>query len=239
MPRVLVDVGNTSVTWCMEYDDDPGQYTQPESLSTQRLLAGTALLPDSWHFSNLIVASVVPKIDELLRRHKDADLYFVSHQDFPEITLRVDHPEEVGVDRIVNVYAAERVLKRRPLVVVDFGTATTFDVLDADGGYLGGVIAPGLALSRDILSERTAKLPLIELFRPQRMIGRNTVNAMASGLILATEAMVNGVVREIEGELKQAVGLVLTGGYVDLIQVSHEHKIVKQLCFEGLKQIGG
>jgi type III pantothenate kinase len=121
--------------------------------------------------------------------------------------------------------------------VVDFGTATTFDVLDAADSYLGGVIAPGIGLSRDILNERTAKLPKIDVFRPARVIGRNTVDAMASGLICAYECMVEGMLIRIEKELESSVELLLTGGYAETVKISRRHRVVKNLCFEGLKQL--
>ncbi len=237
VPTVLVDVGNTRTDWCMEYDDEPGEFSPPEHISTQALLDRRAGFPDSWRFSRVIVASVVPQIDVQLQKSQLLELKLVTRQDYPQIKLGVDHPDEVGIDRIINVAAAREIAKKLPLVVVDFGTATTFDVLDASSTYLGGVIAPGIGLSRDILNERTAKLPKIEIFRPVHVIGHNTVDAMASGLIRAYEAMVEGMLLQIEKELGTSAELVLTGGYTELVKLERPSRIIPYLCFEGLKQL--
>ena len=236
--QILVDVGNTTVAWCNAGEVGKGANPKVEVLSTRDLLHGQATIPESWHKATLIVASVVPKLDALLKKDTQLKAYFVSKSDFPEILLKVDIVDEVGIDRIVNVSAACQRSKQLPLVVVDFGTATTFDVLTAEKAYVGGAIAPGIGLSRDILNERTAKLPHIEIFRPEHVIGHNTVAAMASGLIRAYEAMVDGMVLEIEKELGAPVALILTGGYADLLRVKHPHQVEKHLCFEGLEQVG-
>ena len=134
------------------------------------------------------------------------------------IAVRVDRPGEVGADRLVNALAAGR-LHGTPAVVVDFGTATTFDCVAADGAYVGGAIAPGLELGSEALAARTAKLPRIELRAPDRAIGRDTVSAMQSGTIFGYQSLVTGLLTRVRRELADASGVatndvkaILTGG---------------------------
>ena len=134
------------------------------------------------------------------------------------IAVRVDRPDDVGADRLVNALAAAR-LHGTPAVVIDFGTATTFDCVAADGAYVGGAIAPGLELGLDALAGRTAKLPRVELRAPDRAIGRDTVTAIQSGTVLGYQALTAGLLERIRRELADANGIrpvdvhaILTGG---------------------------
>jgi type III pantothenate kinase len=134
------------------------------------------------------------------------------------IPIRVDRPGEVGADRLVNALAAAR-LHGIPAIVVDLGTATTFDCVARDGSFVGGAIAPGLELGLDALATRTAKLPRVELRAPDRAIGRDTVTAIQSGAVLGYQALVSGLLTRIRRELADAsdiapadVHVVLTGG---------------------------
>ena len=119
------------------------------------------------------------------------------------LAIRVDRPGEVGADRLVNALAAQR-LYGTPAVVVDLGTATTFDCVGADGAYVGGAIAPGLELGLEALAARTAKLPRIELRTPDRAIGRDTVSAMQSGTVFGYQALTSGLLARIRAELAGA-----------------------------------
>lgn len=149
-----------------------------------------------------------------------------------------DNPREVGADRIVNSVAGyERV--RDFCIIVDFGTATTFDVVSAKGEYLGGVIAPGLGISLDALFSRTAKLQSVDLLKPPTVVGRNTVNAIQSGVFYGYVAMVDGVVERIEKEQGQKAEVAATGGFAELI-ASESAKIGyvdEFLTLEGLRMI--
>ena len=134
------------------------------------------------------------------------------------VAIRIDRPGEVGADRLVNALAAHR-LYGVPAVVVDFGTATTFDAIGSDGAYLGGAIAPGLALGLDALASRTAKLPRVELRAPASAIGRDTVGAIQAGAVLGHQAMASGLLARIRREVAELVGAdvadvraILTGG---------------------------
>jgi type III pantothenate kinase len=122
---------------------------------------------------------------------------FVSSRNIPEIKIKIKNKTEVGADRLVDALAAYK-LYGGPAIIVDFGTATTFDVITAQGEYLGGAIAPGILLARDTLHERTAKLPKIEIRAPKSVIGRDTVEAMRSGLVFGYVAMVEGMVERLK-----------------------------------------
>lgn len=126
------------------------------------------------------------------------------------IRISTRNPREVGSDRIVNAIAVQS-LHGPPSIVVDFDTATTFDVVGADGSYAGSVIAPGLALSAETLAQRTARLPMVDLVEPEHTIGKDTVSALQSGLVYGHVALVEGLVKRIQEELGQPATVVATG----------------------------
>ena len=129
--------------------------------------------------------------------------------------IRLDNPEEVGADRLLNAMAAH-IRYRGPLVVVDFGTATTFDLVDADGAYLGGVIAPGINLSIEALHQAAARLPRIGIGRPQSVIGRSTIPAMRSGIYWGYVGLIEGLLVRIEEEYGEPLKAIATGGLAPL-----------------------
>jgi type III pantothenate kinase len=170
--------------------------------------------------SALVCASVVPAVTEALEavaRRRERSLLLASAGTVP-IPVRVDRPSEVGADRLVNALAVAR-LHGTPAIVVDLGTATTFDCVATDGAFVGGAIAPGLRLGVDALTSRTAKLPAVELRAPDRAIGRDTIAAIQSGSVLGYQALVTGLLARIRRELADAadvavteIHVVLTGG---------------------------
>jgi type III pantothenate kinase len=129
--------------------------------------------------------------------------------------IRVERPQEVGADRLLNALASHHHY-HGPLVVIDFGTATTFDVVDADGAYLGGVIAPGINLSLEALHQAAARLPRIGIGRPQAVIGRDTVAAMQSGIYWGYVGLIEGIVARIRGEYDAPLKVIATGGLAPL-----------------------
>ncbi len=169
---------------------------------------------------SICCASVVPALTDALEAvatRRERPLVVATAGTIP-IPVRVDRPEQVGADRLVNALAAHR-LHGSPAVVVDFGTATTFDCVAADGAYVGGAIAPGLELGLEALAARTAKLPRIELRAPDRAIGRDTISAMQSGTVFGYQALAAGLLARIRRELADANGVgpadvkaILTGG---------------------------
>jgi type III pantothenate kinase len=153
-----------------------------------------------------------------------------------------DNPAEVGADRIVNSIAAYEQYgraRRVPLIVVDFGTATTFDAISAEGEYLGGVICPGIQISADALFQRAARLPRIDVRKPANVIGRTTVTSMQSGLFFGYVGMVEGLVHRLRAELGGAAYCVATGGLADVI--SPETDVVDavdpDLTLQGLRML--
>jgi type III pantothenate kinase len=152
--------------------------------------------------------------------------------------IKIDNPDEVGADRLLNSLAAHA-RYGGPLVVVDFGTATTFDVVDADGGYLGGIIAPGINLSLEALHKAAARLPRIGIGRPQAVIGRSTIPAMQSGIYWGYVAMVEGLVTRIQAEYGQRLSVIATGGLAPLLAEGTtmiEH-IDSDLTLDGLRML--
>lgn len=169
----------------------------------------------------MIIASVVPAIDRKLakdiKNHYGFPPRFVSAADIPLIKVKLKDKKAIGADRVVNALAAYTFYKR-PALIIDFGTATTFDYISAKGEYLGGAIAPGITLARDTLHQRTAKLPSVRIAPPKRVVGRSTVEALQSGLVFGYVAMVEGMVWRIKKEMKAAKATVIaTGGLAKLI----------------------
>jgi type III pantothenate kinase len=132
------------------------------------------------------------------------------------VRIRMDNPREVGADRIVDAAAAHH-LYGGPVIVVDLGTATTFGIVSKEGDYIGGVIATGIATAAEALVTRTSQLPRVELTRPKRVIGTNTVAAIQSGIIFGYVGLVEGMVARIRDELGENAMVVATGGYAELI----------------------
>ena len=152
--------------------------------------------------------------------------------------IRYEDPREVGADRIVNGVAAHQ-LYGGPVIVVDFGTATTFDVVSAKGEYLGGAVAPGIGISTDALFQAAAKLPRIQLQKPPAVIGRNTVHSMQAGIIYGFVGQVDGIVQRMAAELKDKPFVVATGGLAELIAAESKSiiKVNPLLTLEGIRII--
>lgn len=162
-----------------------------------------------------ILDSVVPPLDlaveEMVRRYVGVDPRVVGRDVDPGMPIRYEVPRDVGADRIVNAVAADAYYGR-PAIVVDFGTATTFDAISGRGEYLGGAIAPGVGISAEALFVRASKLPRVDLARPKAVIGTNTVAAMQAGLFYGYVSLVDGVVRRMQRELEEQAVVVGTGG---------------------------
>lgn len=154
------------------------------------------------------------------------------------LNIRYENPREVGADRIVNAVAGIEKYGT-PLVVVDFGTATTFDYIDASGAYLGGAIVPGIGISAEALYQRAAKLPRIELAKPKTVVGRNTVTSMQAGIIFGYAGQVDGIVRRICKEFNVQPKVIATGGLAELISEESEtiERVDSMLTLEGLRII--
>ncbi|MCD6586637.1 MAG: type III pantothenate kinase [Desulfobacteraceae bacterium] len=194
--------------------------------------------------SKTIVSCVVPPMMKIL---DDYCIKYLGHApcwiDAESVKMPVlyDNPEEVGADRLVNGIAAYHLYKTS-LIVIDFGTATTFDVITAKGEYLGGAIAPGIGISAEALFKRASKLPRVELFNPPKtVIGKNTIHSMKSGIIYGYAEMVDGMVRRIKQEMpaESDAKVIATGGLAPLMKnISNTIESVETgLTLEGLRII--
>lgn len=167
-----------------------------------------------------IISSSVPPLvtvfEELCRRYFEVASMVVGPGIKTGVRISIENPREVGADRVVNVAAAHR-LYGGPLIVIDFGTATTLDAVSEEGDYLGGAIAPGIVISSEALFEHAAKLPRVELVRPPKAIGRNSVSAMQSGIIFGYVGLIEGLVARMRKELGSTAKVIATGGLADII----------------------
>jgi len=205
------------------------------SLFTERRVDSTAV-------RGMIVSSVVPDLNGVIARV--GEVYFRTRPLFVEPGVRTglpilyENPHEVGADRIVNAVAA---LARcgAPVIVVDFGTATTFDVVGPGGEYLGGVIAPGVGISAEALFERAARLSRVDMRKPQRVIGRNTTESVQSGLFHGYLALVEGLVARLRAELGSEAPVIGTGGLAGVFgqDLAFLRGVDANLTLEGLRLI--
>ncbi len=189
-----------------------------------------------------ILASVVPSFNdtviEAVDRAFDHEIMVVGPGIKTGMPVLYENPREVGADRIVNAVAAyERV--KGAAIVVDFGTATTFDCISEKGEYLGGSIAPGMQISANALFSRAARLPRSEIARPPRAIGRNTVHSMQSGIVFGYVGLVDGLVRRLAAEMGGEVAVIATGGLAGLMEPESEtiQEVDEFLTLEGLRLI--
>lgn len=188
----------------------------------------------------VILSSVVPPLmntlEQLFVKYVGKEALLVGPGIKTGLNIRYENPKEVGADRIVNAVAGIEKYGA-PLIVVDFGTATTFDYIDASGAYLGGAIVPGIGISAEALYQRAAKLPRIELAKPKAVIGRNTVAAMQSGIIFGYAGQVDGIVRRIFKEFGTTPRVIATGGLAELIAGESEtiETVDPMLTLEGLR----
>ncbi|HPG38020.1 MAG TPA: type III pantothenate kinase [bacterium] len=188
------------------------------------------------------ISSVVPNVtatfEKVAVKYLGLEPVVVSSKIKTGLKIMYDNPANVGADRICNAVAGYEKFGG-PLVIVDLGTATTFDVITKNGEYLGGIIAPGIEMSAMILHQRAAKLPRVELHFPESVIGQSTETSMQSGLMYGTVEMVKGFINRINQEMGQEVKVVLTGGLARLIinKLGSGYTLEPFLTLEGLKKI--
>jgi type III pantothenate kinase len=190
-----------------------------------------------------IVSSTVPQLseqwEEMAERYLDHKMLVVGPAIRTGMPIRYDNPLEVGADRLANAIAAyERV--HDTCVVVDFGTAITYDIVSAAGEYLGGIITPGAEISIDALYQRAAKLPKVELAAPRALIGKSTVEAIRSGIVFGFAGQVDGIVRRLRAELGESTKVIATGGLARVLVPAVQETIDEvddRLTLTGLRLI--
>ncbi len=246
---LVIDIGNTNTVFGV-YDGEillgswriqtSSSRTHDELGVLLQTLTGTrgVALAD---VESAIVSSVVPAavypMQRMCQQYCHIDALLVGPGIRTGVPILYDNPKEVGADRIVNAVAAHHIVGDA-CVVVDFGTATTFDCIRADGSYLGGIIAPGYQVSAEALFKKTSKLPRVEPARPRKVIGRNTVHSIQSGLYFGYVDMVDGICRRICAEMNEPQLTVLaTGGLARLIarESTSIEKVVEDLTLLGLR----
>ena len=225
---LAIDIGNTDTTFGV-FDGEELRATWHIATDIHRMADEYAALllnlmrqqgldiPD---IEAIALCSVVPPListfDELFQRYFHITPLVVGAGVKTGVRIRMDNPKEVGADRIVNAAAAHH-LYGGPVIVTDLGTATTFDTVSKEGDYLGGAIAPGIMTAAEALFTRTSMLSRVELARPKRAIGTNTIAAMQSGIIFGYVGLIEGIVARIQKELEEKAKVVATGGYASLI----------------------
>lgn len=246
---LAIDAGNTNIVFAL-FDGDEKKAVWRSATDARKTSDDFAVwlkaLFSSANFSfkdikAAIVSSVVPALDynlkALCRRHFNIDAVFVEYGKIKlNFDIKLSQPEQLGADRIVNAAAVNKFYKS-PAIVIDFGTATTFDILDAKGDYVGGVIAPGPNLSLQALYDTAAKLPPIDLEKPGRVMGVDTVSAMQSGVYYGYVGLIEGLTARLEKERNEKMQVIATGGLAALFKETVEKIDIfdPDLTLKGLK----
>ncbi len=224
---LAVDIGNTNITL--------GVFNNDELIYSWRLSTNITRTEDEYgvflknilrennietKIKSAIISSVVVQLTELfqnsMKKYIGIDSIIVSHKIKTNVLLKTDTPSQIGADRIANACAAAQ-LYSTPAIVVDFGTATSFDIVDKNNEFIGGIITAGMKIQAEALSSKTSKLPKLNIEAPESVIGKNTIDAMLSGIVRGHAAMIDGLISDCESELGSNAVIIATGGYSSVI----------------------
>lgn len=247
---LAIDIGNTNVVL--------GIFDNERLVENWRVGTKTQITPDEYamifkdlfnfaeiaftQIDGVIISTVVPPLlsvmTEMSQKYFRIDPMVVTHETKTGITIRYDNRKEIGADRLVNAAAAYK-LYGGPVIIVDFGTATTFCAVTKKGEYVGGAIAPGIKVSSEALYQRASKLPRVELTKPASVIGSDTISAMQAGIVYGYAGLVDGIVERMKKEMSSDAKVIGTGGLAEF--VFSETKSIKEvrphLTLEGLQLI--
>ena len=234
---LLIDIGNTN-TVCSIYDD---KYINHIRIENKENVLERLKIIDDFNFKKIAISSVVPKQTkyycELLKAKYNINPFIVNHKN-ANVKLKVDDENEVGNDRICNVKAAVKLTKKNCLVI-DFGTATTYDIINNNQEFIGGAIAPGIDVSANYLIKRAALLKETTFKFPLNVIGKNTNTNIQSGVMFGAINSIEGMISMIQKELKSELFIILTGGFSQLIssKLSYKHILKPNLTMDGIRLI--
>ncbi len=241
-----IDIGNTNITL--------GLYDKNNLIETFRLASDRELEQEGYEIllstifktykiTDCVIGSVVDELSHKLKNASDKvfsiETFLYNNNCLSNIKIDIKNPKEAGADRIANAIAAKNKYKL-PLIVVDIGTATTFDIVSKDGNFIGGVIMPGLNLQFKSLCNNTSKLPHIQAGKSERAIGNSTENALLSGIMRGSACAIEGLIHQCELELGEKATIIATGGHSKLISeymIREFDAIDSSLTLEGLKLI--
>lgn len=243
---LTADIGNTSITLGL-FDNDAlveeYRLASDKDLSLEEYEVLLKSLFKEYKVDGCIISSVVEELTKKFKKAVDnvfkLDSLVLTTKINTGVKICLDNPKEAGADRIANA-AGAYVLYNYPVIVIDFGTATTFDIVNGKGEFVGGIIAPGVNLEVKALNKFTSKLPRIEITPSNAAIGHNTNDAILSGILRGTAAMIDGLVEQCEKELGQKAVIVATGGYSGLISTYLKRQfdfINPTLTLEGLRYL--
>ena len=230
MINVTIDVGNTIISFCMFKKD---KLLKHRKIPKDKLdIKALQILKKNFFGQQKIrslISSVVPSSEKIIKSFfKDNSIDSISLKDLLkkiDIKTNIKKKKEIGDDRFTNIIYAKKIYKNS-VIVIDFGTATTFDVLNSKGVYFGGIITPGIDLSLNVLKYKTAKLPLVKFKKTKKVVGFNTKEAIESGFFWGYCSMIEGLIKKIEEEQKEVFKIILTGGNANYFKGIHKKVVL-------------
>lgn len=251
---LTIDIGNTNISFCVFGNDDNNEILHKFNMSPDlnktadeygililNLLKNLGFDGEKYKISDCAISCVVLSLSEVFKtaveKYLNVKMFEIDHKIRLPFEIKIDSPKELGADRIANAaYAIQKY--ELPAIIIDFGTATTFDIINENKEFIGGLIAPGLAIQAQSLSRFTSKLPKLKIEAPKNVIGKNTVEAMLSGIVRGHSCMVDGMIKKSEKELGKTAVVVACGGFSEVLHEQIERKfdfIDKDLTHKGIK----